>query len=106
MNVQIGAAAAEVERVKAETRIVSRCGVAREVEVMAKVLTGMRWEDRRLIEQVTIDSKATWLVQATLCEGDADDAERVACLVEAGMLAELGGHNGVSVGDRGSGTCW
>jgi hypothetical protein len=54
MNVQMGAAATEA-------RIVSRYNVAREVEALARVLAAMPWEDRRLIERVLIDSKATWL---------------------------------------------
>src|SRR5215831_4524296 len=95
MNVQVGAAATE-----AETRIVSRYGVAREVETLGRILAQMRREDRRLIEQVLIDSKATWLLQVTLREGDADDAERVANSVEAGMMAEVGGHNGIAVVGR------
>ena len=90
------AEAAADERVE-QTRIVSRYNVAREVEALERILAQMRWEDRRLVEEVIIDSKATWLVQVTLREGDANDVERVANSVEAGMMAEVGGHNGIAV---------
>ena len=93
-------ARAAEEAAEPQTRIVSRYSVAREVEALARVLAGMRPRDRRLIEQVLIDSKTTWLVQVALRAGDADDAERVANSVEAGMMAEVGGHNGIAVVGR------
>jgi len=106
MNVQVGVAATEA----AETRIVSRYNVAREVEVLARVLAGMRLQDRRLVEEVLVDSKATWLVRVTLREWSAASAERAANLVEVGMMAEVGGHNGVVVIGRGNQifvpACW
>ena len=75
----------------------SRYGKAAELELMAKVVMGLRPAERNMLEAIFCDSKATSSFSVTMAPAPEADVRLVAERVQSLLFDLSGGHNGIDV---------